>query len=379
MRRSESNSLYRFLCGNVLWIVILLTGCTFEIRKVERIPVSLEDKKDISIFDVCSRIDLAPLATSDSVLLSMIYAKPYKGGFLIRQNNPQQVFCFDSTGALDFKISNLGRGDQEYAGLANVCVNVNDESLYLLETLDYLDQYDLKGNFQRKIALDSINDILNDVIPLNQDTLLVISGRKNLTYSFFSLKAQRVVDRYYDSIPCAGSNSPVFSDGKDFFRYSWHDRMVYAIQGTSFVPAFCWDFGKYNNAEEDFSDLGEKSMSEDELERYIMDKANVLIMNMKANADYLYVLLMDNTGKEPRLTQVWYNKNTQQYFVFEKFKEQVTWTYFDNLINHYFIGSVYAANKEETLNPDLLDEANKEIYHNVKSDDNPIMVKFRLK
>lgn len=79
------------------------------------------------------------------------------------------------------------------------------------------------------------------------------------------------------------------------------------------------------------------------------------------------------------MKRVWYNKKTKEYFVFEKFKESVNWNFFDNLIDGYFISSINAANKEELLDINLLDERNKKIYLNVNLDDNPIIVKFKLR
>lgn len=359
-------------------IVMFLASCSSEQRTldIEQIKISLENEKDISIFDICSNIEIVPLETSDSILLSIIYVQPYLGNFLIRQNNPQQVCYFDSIGHFMFKINNLGRGDREYASLSNVTINPYDRSIYLLESLDYLNQYDLKGDFQKKISLDSIKGILNSVIALNQDTVLLISGRNKLTYSFFSLKDKCVINQYQDSILVLGTTFPIFSDSKNIFRYTWYDNIVYSVQGTSFLPAFCFDFGKYNNDKKKFSNTLE-SMGDEQLDNYIK-KFNIIINKISCNNNYIYILLTDITQKEPKLKRVWYNRKTKEYFVFEKFKENVNWNFFDNLIDGYFISSISAANKEE-FDINLLNEKNKKVYMNVNLDDNPIIVKFKLK
>lgn len=360
-------------------VVLFLISCKSEQKtsNFEQIKISLDDEEDISIFDICSNIELVPLETSDSILLSIIYVQPYLGNFLIRQNNPQQVCYFDSIGHFMFRINNLGRGDKEYASLSNVTINPYDRSIYLLESLDYLNQYDLKGDFQKKISLDSIKGILNSVIALNQDTVLLISGQNKLTYSFFSLKNKCVINQYQDSILVLGTTSPIFSDSKDIFRYTWYDNIVYSVQGTSFLPAFCFDFGEYNNDKKKFSDTPE-AMDDAQLENYVK-KFNIIINKISCNNDYIYVLLTDNTPKEPKLKRIWYNRKTKEYFVFEKFKENINWNFFDNLIDGYFISSINAANKEEVLDINLLDEKNKKVYLNVGLDDNPVIVKFKLR
>lgn len=344
---------------------------------IEQIKISLENEKDISIFDICSGIELVPLETSDSILLSIIYVQPYLGNFVVRQNNPQQVSWFDSTGHFKFKINSLGRGDKEYASLSNITINPCNQSFYLLESLDYLNQYDLKGNFQKKISLDSVKNILNSVTALNQDTVLLISGCDKLTYSFFSLKNRRILNQCQDSMVLIGGTSPIFSDDRNIFHYTWYDNIVYSVQGTSFVPAFSFDFGKYNNDRREFSTTT-TSMNDEQLENY-MKRFNIIINKISSNDHYIYIQLIDNTQKEPKLKRVWYNKKTKEYFVFEKFKESVNWNFFDNLIDGYFISSINAANKEELLDINLLDERNKKIYLNVNLDDNPIIVKFKLR
>lgn len=368
-----------FFCVFFLTIIIFFVCCSSEQKKIdiEQIKISLENEEDISIFDICSSIELVPLETSDSILLSIIYVEPYLGNFVTRQNNPQQVCWFDSTGHLKFRINALGRGDKEYASLSNITINSGNQSLYLIETLDYLNQYDLKGNFLKKISLDSVKGVLNSVNALNQDTVLLASGRDKLTFSFFSLKDRRILAQYQDSMPLIGTMSPFFCDSGNMFHYTWYDNVVYSIQGTSLLPAFCLDFGKYNNDKENFSNAME-SMNDDQLENY-MKKFNIIINKINCNNDYMYIILTDNTLKQPKLKRVWYNKKTKEYFVFEKFKESVNWNFFDNLIDGYFISSINAANKEDLLDINLLDEANKKIYSSVNFDDNPIIVKFKLR
>lgn len=118
-------------------------------------------------------------------------------------------------------------------------------------------------------------------------------------------------------------------------------------------------------------------MGDEQLDNYIK-KFNIIINKISCNNNYIYILLTDITQKEPKLKRVWYNRKTKEYFVFEKFKENVNWNFFDNLIDGYFISSISAANKEE-FDINLLNEKNKKVYMNVNLDDNPIIVKFKLK
>lgn len=360
-------------------IIIFVFGCVPERENpgIEKLSIMLEDSRDISIFDICSEIELIPLETSDSALLSIIYVKPCQSAYYVKQNNPQQVFCFDSTGRLRFKIGACGRGDKEYASLADIAVNSYSHSLYLLETLDKLNLYDLDGRFENKIFLDSIKENLNTVIPLNQDTLLLVSGRNSNIYSFFSLKHGKMIDRKLAPMPMV-SVSPFFCEGGKVFHYTWYGNIVYLVEGTSFVPSFYLNFGKYNNDGKCDTISEDMFSNEAEIGNYLK-KFKVIIFNMQSNKDYLYLVLADNTKNEPVFKRVLYHKKTKQSIVFENFKERVNWNIFDNLTDGYFISTINAANKEEVLDVNLLDDVNRQRYEKIDLNDNPVIVRFKLK
>lgn len=48
---------------------------------------------------------------------------------------------------------------------------------YLNESLDYLHLFELSGHFREKIRLDAVREIIHGIVPLNRDTLIVISRK----------------------------------------------------------------------------------------------------------------------------------------------------------------------------------------------------------
>lgn len=59
--------------------------------------------------------------------------------WFLKQNNPQQVTCFDSWGRLKYQIHNQGRGPAEYDGLSEIAANPYVPEFYILEPLDCMD------------------------------------------------------------------------------------------------------------------------------------------------------------------------------------------------------------------------------------------------
>lgn len=346
--------------------------------EIESYKIDMEHVEEVSVYDICSHIELIPLETHDSALLSFIYPIQYDNCYYVKQNNPQQVTVFDSVGGFKYRINNLGRGAEEYASLSDIVVNPFSQSFYLLETLDHLDQYDLNGHFQDKIRLNGITESLNGVFPLNRDTLVIVSGGDHFVYSFFSLSEKRVIARITDRMPLVGTPKPMFYSANQLYSYTWYDNVVYRVQDTCFVPEFYLDFGRYNNLKQDYSKFDQKFRDDNELEAFV-SKFNVAIYKIQSNPNYLYVMLTDLTKDEPQLRRVWYNKKTKKSLVFEDFKERVSWNFFGFLTDDSFVGCISAANKEELLDVGLLDEKNKLVYDRIKPDDNPIMVVFKLK
>lgn len=373
----------KLLIGKLYILAIL---CSFLIScnqkqsnpEIEVYKIDMEHADEVSIYDICSHIELVPLENSDSVLLSIIYPMLYGNCYYVKQNNPQQVTVFDSVGGFKYKIDNLGQGAGEYKSLSDIAVNPFSQSFYLLEDLDQLNEYDLNGHFQQKIRFNGIPEILNGVFPLNRDTLVVISGRDHCVYSFFSIKENRVIARINDRMPMVGTPKPMFYSDNQLYRYTWYDNVVYKVQDTCFVPAFCLDFGKFNNLKEDYSKFDRTFKNDSELEAFVL-KHNIIIDKIQSNPDYLYIMLNHLTKDEPQLKQVLYDKKTKKSLVFENFKERVFWNFFGFLTDGAFVGCINAANKEELLDSGLLDEKNKRVYEGIKPDDNPIMVVFKLK
>ena len=368
------------LAGRWMYIILLLAclGCqgnkeNFDIKKI---AVDLSRDDGLSVFDIFCGIEVVPLETTDSILLSYIYPLVYEDVYFMKQNNPQQITCFDSSGHFKFRINNCGRGPLEYNAISEISVNPYVPEFYLLESLDCMDVYDMEGHFLEKITFPFQNGVQTGIFPLNRDTLIIASGRTDQTLSFFSLKDKRLVARYNNPMP--PTSRPFYSCNGELYHYTWYDPVVYRVQDTSFVPAFAFDFGKYANPEEYYKDEEKVKTLLQAGEEAFGDKFRVIVRCIYCNSKYLYLQVVDNTLKKPQSVFVWYDKEKHKSSVIREFKEKIPLSFFD-VMTDKFLMSLQLASQKEKLDVNLLDERNRKIYEKIQSEDNPFLILYRFK
>lgn len=70
---------------------------------------------------------------------------------------------------------------------------------------------------------------------------------------------------------------------------------------------------------------------------------------------------------------------TQQSYVFEILKEGFGWVDFDLLLENDLLSLYTPSELKEIICEDMLDEKNRKIFQTIKLDDNPVIVRFKLK
>lgn len=308
-------------------------------------------------------------------MMSYIYPLEYKDVWFLKQNNPQQVTCFDSLGKLKYRIHNQGRGPAEYDGLSEIAVNSYVPEFYILEPLNCMDIYDMQGQFQEKITFPFKHGIQTGIFPLNRDTLIIVSGHSDQTISFFSLKEKRLIAQHYDPMP--STHHPFYWSGEELYHYNWYEPVVYKVQDTSFTPAYAFDFGKDANPREYYEDADRILLNKKAGEEAFLEKFNLVIHTIKANSEYLYMILINSKEETQEARCIWYGKQSGKCVIMKNFRERIPLSTFDILTDEYLM-TWLSASQKESLDPDLLDKKNREIYESIQAEDNPFLVLYRF-
>ena len=367
----------------ILLFIIILSSCLSCLDKKNTKASGLIDLNRIdrvSVNDLFESIELVQLETTDECLIAhatkIIFYNDRYYVFDVRQ---QAIFCFNSAGKFVFKISNRGQGPEEYLNLEDFNIDSYNRHLLLLVPFGSLVTFDADGKFVSKIRLPEELVAYNEVYPLNKDTLLFTSLNKYAQATYSKRKNSLIKKRL------AGINHNVFSPLRK--TYTYNDRVFFSpppsndiINVSDDTIAFSWNFGNRNNTRKQIENV--KKFIESESDSYKRATRNfVLEKRMNYNIMYNYetsryrICILDYG--EPEFRHVFYDKETNQPFVFDKTIEEIQF-----LIPNFNEESIIVSEqrfKYKIYDDTLLSENQKKIIHSHKEEDNPFLVKYNLK
>lgn len=348
-----------------------------------KISIDLDHIQSVSYPDLFSGIELIPLETTDSNLLGIIYPIFTEDYYLMRDNTQQQVAAFDKNGKLKYKIANHGAAPNQYRYLTELRLNPFSTNMLLIETPNYIHEYDLDGTFLKKTRIDSINNI-EDIIPINKDSLIIV-GKDKLTdyYYFYSSKQNRILSHIKDSTYHQAAYK-FFRKGNHLFSYRWFGNIIYKIKNQDFKPSYILDFGKYNHRLKNYSNLFQymyENRYNEKSDKAIIENFNYVILNIQENKKYLLITIeqIKNNSTDTQTLNILYNKKSKTSSLIDLDKNHLIWNQWgDKITENYYITHISASEKE-SIDTNLLDNNCKKILHQVDENDNPIILKYKFK
>jgi len=360
---------------------IFLYNCT-EKRKdaINTITVNLDQKQDVSIFELFSKIDIIPLETNDLSLIKFVQKVIVNQGNIYVLDEMSKILVFSPEGKFLFKIDSKGMGPDEYLDISDF--DILNDSLSVLSAVDNrMLIYDTNGHFVRKFSLPRISRAYNSFKNINNDSIVFWTYDYEKRIKIYSKSAKRI---FKEGIPEKDNIYRNF--GIQIFPYSTFipsvtDNRVFKITPKSeIVEAYKWDFGKLNNTPE-MTENAPKLKSQNEMKEFRKKVQSSEVINynfLKAggNSRYIYTKL---NHKNTHIN-IFYDKLSKKTYLFEKTTEKIKfyplyWT------DSYMIG--FIPEKVSTVNdiiPDvILNQEQIKIKNNLSKFDNPVLVKYYFK
>lgn len=371
----------------ILTICLLYANCKSKDNdtfiNLPKITIDIDKLETIKFHDLFSTMELIPLETSDSCLLGIIYPLLTENLYLMRDNTQQQISVFDKNGKFKYKIAHRGAAPDQYRYLTEIRLNPFTGNILLIESPDYIHEYDLNGTFLKKTRIDSITDI-KDIIPINKDSLIITSNNK-LTdyYYFYSSKQNKILSHIKDSTYHQAAYK-FFRKGDHLFSYKWFDRIIYNIENHQFKPSYILDFGKYNHRQKNYSNIFQymyENRHNEESDRAVIENFNYIIHDIQENDKYLFITIkkIKKNSADIQILNIVYNKETKKSSILNPSKEGIILNSWNEILtNNYYITSFDAINKDN-LNSNLLDKNNKDKYDRIDENDNPVIIKYKFK
>lgn len=377
---------------SIIFLVSIFIGCQKKQTETDKpIPVykvDLDKTKEISVYNIFSKVDVIPLRTPDSIVCTGIKSYVYKDNVFFLDWRQKIVLCFDLNGNYRYQINSKGRGPKEYSDILGIFIDHYNDYLTILDRASIL-QFDLSGNFVKKIR-NPENLVVHAAKMINRDTMVCLTVTNNNNerkiVNYLSLKESKIIASCY-------SEHPIFPVAGDFFEYN--DKVYYNIRKTSVIysmndlkltPEYKWDFGKYNYDYEDLS-LPQFEQKKDVIKiqlSWLYKNCSWLtgIIAENTNCIYIRISFFKNVNglkeKTPEYHIFW-NKKTEAYNIAPQFKEGEVFHVFSSWTEDAVYCAVERSQITNYIQLEALTPENRKIVEELLEDANPVLLKYSFK
>lgn len=343
---------------------------------------SMDDIEKPVLKDIFSSIEIDTLELSDNSLIGRPFGGkhfmviPYK--YYITIDNKFVISIFNIEGTfISNSINCLGNGPGEYLILQDVAYNPSENTIEVLDPFNNIYVYDINFKFlhKHKITLQP-NDRFRRFYPLRKDFYALMDNTEFSTIHLYDTKTEKSSTIQYD-----GRISPMSANQAPFQQV---DDILYFIPPEVNNNVFVCDpqTGLLSNAFEMEgnnclieSDVEKYHDDPEELSKYIHSKSQKYAqLNRFLSKQYAITFLL----KQGKLYNNIYNRETNKNRAFSKSP-----TYEENIptIVHLEGDVIYAfiqpSEIYDFIDIDLV--VNKEVLNTLDSEDNPCVVKYKLK
>jgi len=203
----------------------------------ERVRIDLQhDIVDtISIFDLCSSINLICLQENDSIKINAGGTKCVvdQGYMYFLEPTSQNLFQFDTTGAYIKTIARRGRGHGEYTMAEDLLINPINNLIEVLNPIGKIMRYSVDGEntFVSEVDFTKRISSVNEFALIESGKYFLYSLAENKYYTY---------DEYSDKLSCLGSILPdwivttIYGNGK-MFQHNNEIRVFSKIDGLYYT------------------------------------------------------------------------------------------------------------------------------------------------
>ena len=377
-----------------LFFLILLTFISCKHDKkggqdnapVYQFDLSRNDK--VSILEICDSIQIIKIPTNDSCLLSSAARlKADNKHFYIQSQNG--IYILDRQGNYLHRIYNVGRGPGEYDSIEEFVIDPFNQSILLVTCWTGIHEYDFNGKYLQTFRPEGV---IHRIFPFDKDIIVCLRGTNRKKIHYFSRKKEEYISSTFTfpKIIDMVFAYPGFSKEKINYQPITPLNTYYKIEKDRITPIFHFSTGNspYTLEQIKFPSIYDKikqgkATAQDQVAQraWLIKTFPITIMDTRVFGNSIIAQFYDvRKGPEnAKIFYVLYNTRDNTYKKFNQFSEKINWKSLNYFNENEIVYLCEYEQREEYIPYQLLDEKSKQIYDNMKENDNQLIVRLKLK
>ena len=374
-----------------LYTLLIFIGCSKKTNTPLSLEVNLKDTISIPASDWFSSIDIIPLETSEhSLLYECTKIEFFNDRYYIFDFRQHAVFVFDITGKFLFNtLSSKGRGPKEYISMTDIAMNRTTGNLEILDAYAHrIVIFDKDGLYIKDIKLPEDLLPLGQFQSLSKDIYLFYSASSDENREciyVFDAQRQKVIKKmfmlysYENDIVKTRMNPFFWMDTIMAFSHTLPNNDIYQIDtNLNIKKLFSYNFG---NNTFDASTLPKnenpsfyRSFVSTHIGKYVFP------FEIFENTKYYFCFFLFNNA--------FYIARHQKTSDYRYFTGEVINARFNDggmihlpilFDNNYLYNIIEPSWLPFMVNKTLLTDRQKEMLHAIPDDNNPIILKYKLR
>ena len=365
----------------ILVLLITLNGCRKE--KNNGVYVNIDQRNNVSMSDIFSKIEIIRLETTDKSLIKQISKIiVYANNYFIFDSSKSEILVFNANGSFLYKISNRGNGPDQYINISDFDIDFINKKLSLLSSVDRsMHDYNINGFFLKRYKLPNITGAYKSFRYLNNDTIVYWTFDYDNRIKFYSLLRNEIISETFPEQDIfLNKFLPTEFPYENYVGRSSQNIVFRISPKCKIENGYEWNFGRLNNNVNQVKNSINMTMRSEMMEYvkkiYASENINYIFNLQGGNSIYLYAQIT----RKNKLINIFHNKKTKKNYVFENSIEGAKFNpiYWNN---EYVIGIHLDSKKSlnETIPDNILDNENIKKKNQISEFDNPILIKYYFK
>lgn len=346
------------------------------------LSVDISNIKEVSFFELFSKIELIPLETTDKSLIKDIEKIVFfDNKYFILDYRNAEILVFNLSGKYLHKISEKVNGPNQYFNIGDFYIDELNKTINILAPVNKsMYEYDISGNFITKYKLPDINGSYNKVNIINKDTLAFWTFDYDNRMKFYSKDKDLIISETFQEAENILNNFSFVFPYKTYIARSSSNSIYNITKDAEVVEDYKWDFGIYNNSINQINKF--EQLTSNDIHQYApkilnSENINIILTLHGASSQYYYTQLW----RKNKRINVFYNKDDRNNsYVFDKTIEGAE--FYPILWHDDYVIGLYSndfGTIDNTIPDSILDNENRLVKENISDFDNPILIKYYFK